>query len=166
MAAENISRALVFEDDAILSADFRAAILDILKAAATLAPGHLIFLGGADTKLPPDFLTYPAPLAPRRMTTTGGFVIDNALIRRRLEWLKHKGILPADGLMHRIDQDIGAPNFWPKRTMVQQASCAGQLKTTLDGSRSKHGLLYIKLRYRWRKFKNQSIRRWLKTIWD
>jgi len=165
MVKDNVSRALVLEDDAILNHDFRANIHKIITAADALAPGYLIFLGGADTKLPKDFLESPETLIPRRMTTADGFIIDNTLAKKRLQWLKNNSInLPADGLMCKIDEDIGALHYWPKQAIVQQASCTGQFKTTLDGSRSKHSLFYIGLRYRWHKFKNQSIKRWLKNI--
>ncbi|EGG94327.1 3-deoxy-D-manno-octulosonic-acid transferase [gamma proteobacterium IMCC1989] len=165
MAAESIQRALILEDDAILDESFRTDLEDIIKSADTLPPGHLIFLGGSDTKLPKGFLNHPFPLVPRRMTTADGFVIDSTLIFKRLEWLKHNKInLPADGLMCKIDADINAPHFWPKKSIVRQASCTGKFQTTLDGSRSKHSLLYIKLRFHWHKFKNQSVKRWLQKL--
>jgi glycosyl transferase, family 25 len=161
----NIGRALILEDDAILNEDFREKIQAIIKAADELPPGYLIFLGGADTKLPADFLNHPSPLVPRRITTADGLIIDHTIAKRRLEWLKKNKItLPADGLMCKIDEDIKLPHYWPKQAIVQQASCTGQFKTTLDSSRSKHSLLYIKLRYNWHKFKNQSLKRWLKNI--
>ncbi|MFT5117518.1 MAG: GR25 family glycosyltransferase involved in LPS biosynthesis [Kiritimatiellia bacterium] len=163
IAQKNISRALILEDDAILSKFFRQDIQNIIKASEELSPGHLIFLGGSDTKLPKNFLDHPSPLVPRRITTADGIIIDNALAHKRLEWLKHNLInLPADGLMCKIDEELNAPHYWPKKSIVQQASCTGKFKTTLDGSRSKHSLLYIKLRFHWHKFKNQSIKRWLK----
>ena len=162
MVADDLRRVLVFEDDVMLGDDFREAMRDIVRAADALSPGYLIFLGGADTKLPKGFLEYPSALIPRRMTTAEGCVIDHAMARRRLEWLtRHAVTLPADGLMCHIDEEIGAPHFWPRRAIVQQASCTGQFKTTIDDSRSKQSLLYIRLRYHWRKFKNQSVKRWM-----
>ncbi len=165
MVKDDLNRVLVLEDDALLSDDFREALDTILAAADDLDPGYLIFLGGADTKLPKDFLEHPSPLVPRRMTTADGFIIDRCIVEKRLDWLtKNTIVLPADGLMCKIDSDIDMPHFWPKKAIVQQASCTGQFKTTLDGSRSKHSLLYIKLRYHWHKFKNQSVKRWLKKV--
>ncbi len=162
MVAEGLNRVLVFEDDAMLCDNFREAMREIIGAAETLPPGYLIFLGGADTKLPKDFLSYPSVLLPRRLTTAEGYIIDRALAHRRLEWLgRHAVHWPADGLMCRMDEEIGAPHFWPRRAIVQQASCTGQFKTTIGGFRSKQSLVYIRLRYRWRKFKNQSVKRWL-----
>ncbi len=162
MVAEDLNRALVFEDDAILSDDFEESMLDITNATDALSPGYLIFLGGADTKLPKNFLEYPSTLIPRRMTTAEGFIIDNAIARRRLEWLRHNTVRwPADSLMRTIDEEIGAPHFWSRRAIVQQGSCTGKFKTTLDGARFGQSLSYIRLRYRWRKFKNQSIKRWI-----
>ena len=112
MAADNLHRALVFEDDAILSDDFREAMRDIVNVAETLPPGYLIFLGGADTKLPRGFLEYPSALVPRRMTTTEGFIIDNTIAHRRLEWLaRHAVSVPADALMRHMDEEIGVPHF-------------------------------------------------------
>ena len=162
MVKENIKRAMVFEDDIILTDNFREKLTQIIEDTKTLAPGYLIFLGGADTKLSPNFLQHPSPLVPRRITTAEGFIIDNTTAKKRCEWLLNNNIsLPADGLMCKIDQDMGLPHYWPKQAIVEQASCTGKFKTTLDGSRSKHSLLYIKLRYQWHKFKNQSWKRWI-----
>ena len=167
MVADGLHRTLVLEDDAILNDDFREAMLEIIRAADTLSPGYLIFLGGADTKLPKVFWESPSTLIPHRMTTTEGFIIDGTLARRRLEWLnRHAVQWPADHLMCRMDEEIGAPHFWPRRAIIQQASCTGQFKTTIDGSRSRQNLVYIQLRYRWRKFKNQSVRRWIKKYFS
>lgn len=165
MVAENIQRALILEDDAMLDSDFRVELKKIIESSNELSSGHLIFLGGSDTKLPKGFLNHPSSLVPRRMTTADGFIIDNTLALRRLEWLTHNKInLPADGLMCKIDTDIGALHFWPKKSIVRQASCTGKFQTTLDGSRAKHSLLYIKLRFHWHKLKNQSIKRWLQKL--
>ncbi len=162
---ENIGKALILEDDAILNEDFREEVTKIVQHTKVLPPGYLIFLGGADTKLPAEFLGYPEPLVPRRMTTADGFIIDNHMAKKRLEWLQENLIvLPADGLMCKIDSDLNLPHYWPKKSIVQQASCTGQFKTTLDDSRSKHSLTYIKLRYHWHKFKNQSFKRWIKKV--
>ena len=164
MVEEGLNRVLVFEDDVLLSGNFREAMLAIARAEVALPPGYLIFLGGADTRLPKGFLEHPSALIPRRMTTTEGFIIDGSIARRRLEWLNRNTVnLPVDSLMRKMDEEIGAPHFWPRRPIVQQASCTGQFETTLDGSRSKQHLLSIRLRYRWRKFKNQSVKRWLRN---
>ncbi len=162
MVKEGLNRVLVLEDDALLCDDFREAMREIVSAADTLAPGYLIFLGGADTKRPKDFFEYPSALIPCQMTTAEGFIIDSAIAHRRLEWLNRNTVRwPADNLMCKIDEEIGAPHFWFRRTIVEQASCAGKFKTTLNGSRSNQSLLCIRLRYRWRKFKNQSVKRWI-----
>lgn len=162
---ENIKRALILEDDAILSENFRDDLEKIIDATEQLNDGYLIFLGGADTKLPLNFLDHPLPLVPRRMTTADGFIIDHRIAKERLRWLKNNRIaMPADGLMAKIDSDLELPHYWPKTAIVQQASCTGQFKTTLDNSRSKHSLLYIKLRYKWHKFKNQTVKRILNGI--
>jgi glycosyl transferase family 25 len=165
MVNENLSRVLMLEDDAILSENFREDMNNIVRHSEKKQEAHLVFLGGSDTKLPENFLNYPEPLVPRRITTADGIIINNSLAKKRLEWLEKNTIsLPADGLMCKIDSDIDAPHFWPKKAIVEQASCTGKFQTTLDGSRSKHSLLYIKLRFHWHKFKNQSLKRWFNNL--
>lgn len=165
MVKNNFSNILVLEDDAILSDDFRDRLAEILEAKKNLESGHLIFLGGADTKIPEGFFEYPDPLVPRRMTTADGYIIDIDLAKKRLQWLqKNKVVLPADGLMCKIDEDLEVLHYWPKKAIVQQASCTGKFRTTLDGSRSKHSLFYLTLRYKWHKLKNQTVKRYLRRI--
>lgn len=165
MRNEGLDRVLVLEDDALLSENFIEALKEILEAADNLDPGYLIFLGGADTKLPKDFLNTPSTLVQRRMTTADGYIIDRCIAGKRLDWLKKNTVtMPADGLMCKIDDDIGMPHFWPKISIIQQASCTGKFKTTLDGSRLKHGLFYIRLIYQWKKIKNQSVKRLLNRL--
>ena len=165
MREENLERVLVLEDDALLDKDFGRELKIILEAADQLEPGYLIFLGGADTKLPKSFLSSPSALVERRMTTADGFIIDRCIANKRLDWLKKNTItMPADGLMCKIDADINIPHYWPKKAIVQQASCTGKFKTTLDDSRLKHGLMYVRIRYQWQKFKNQSVKRWFNNL--
>lgn len=165
MQSENLGRVLVLEDDALLNSDFLVELKKILKAADQLDPGYLVFLGGADTKLPKNFLNSRTNLIQRRMTTADGFIIDRCIADKRLEWLKTNTIaMPADGLMCKIDTDVNMPHFWPKKSIIQQASCTGKFKTTLDDSRLKHSLLYVRLRYKWQKFKNQSLKRYFYSV--
>src|ERR1700731_2805104 len=45
-------RVLVFEDDVLLHADFAAQLNAAMRAADALAPGWLVYLGGADARVP------------------------------------------------------------------------------------------------------------------
>ena len=90
---------MVFEDDVILHPAFRARLAAAMRAADALAPGWLVFLGGADAKVPDRFFRDPGPLVALPSTTAEGYVTDLEACRRRVAWCDaNKITLPADQL--------------------------------------------------------------------
>lgn len=155
-------RILVFEDDVLLVPGFADGLATALQAADRLPPGYLVFLGGADAKLPDAFFHESAPLFPMPIPTTEGYVVDAHAMARRLAWLDtHLIDLPADHLQNRIDQEQGIGQYWSRMPLVEQGSVTGMFTTALDGNRLKHSHLYNRLRYRWNKFRRRRLREWL-----
>lgn len=158
-AAKGHRRVLVFEDDAVLAADFVVSFDEAMRAATQLAPGWLVFLGGLDTKAPPEYFRAPGPLVELPIATAEGCVHDALAMQRRLQWLAgNQATLAADLLMRHIDAQQGTRQFWLRHPIVEQGSVWGMFDSRLDGSRQKHSRLYNRLRYRWNKFQ----RRWLR----
>jgi glycosyl transferase family 25 len=157
--AKGHRRVLVFEDDAVLAADFSIRFDEAMRAATQLAPGWMIFLGGLDTKVPFSYFRAPGPLVELPIATAEGCVHDALAMQRRLEWLsRNKVSLAADFLMRHIDAQQSTRQFWLRHPIVEQGSVLGIFDSYLDGNRQKHTRLYNILRNRWNKFQ----RRWLR----
>lgn len=158
-------RILVFEDDVILHPQFRAGMAELSRAAGALAPGWLIFLGGADTKVPDSFFLDAGPLVPMVNATTEAYVTDLEACRRRLSWCETNKIAePADHLIARIDRETGIAQYWPKEALVEQGSVTGLFESVLDSNRLKHSHIYNVARHRWTKWRRRTLRKhWVRA---
>lgn len=160
--AGGLRRILVFEDDVILAPDFQARFDEAMRAAERLSEGYLLYLGGADTRVPDSYFLATEPLVLLPIATAEGYVTDLAAVRRRLKWLEtHRVTLPADHLIRHIDEHSGTAHYWLRRPIVEQGSVTGLFTSVLDRSRQKHSKWFIQLRYRWNKFKRHRLRGWL-----
>lgn len=155
-------RILVFEDDVMLDADFTACFDAAMRAADALAPGWLVFLGGADTKVPDSYFLAPGPLVPLPIATAEAYVTDLEAARRRVAWVDANRVaLPADQLLKRIDAELGIAQFWLRPPIAEQGSVTGTFDSVLDANRQKHSRAYNVLRNRWNKFQRHRLRGWL-----
>jgi glycosyl transferase family 25 len=163
--AAGLRRILVFEDDVVLAPDFTTRFASAMQAADALPAGYLVYLGGADAKVPDYYFLSPGLLVELPIATTEGYVTDLEAIRRRLTWLEtNKVSLPADHLIKHIDASLGVTQYWLSRPIVEQGSVLGIFPSVLDGSRQKHSALFNRLRNGWNKFQRHSLRRWLAHI--
>lgn len=154
-------RILVFEDDVLLHKDFSTLLSQALLAADTITPGWLVYLGGADTKVPDSFFRSGGPLIPLQIATADGYVTDLTACRERVAWCEaNKIALPADHLIRHIDNQCGIRHYWLSEAIIEQGSVTGLFNSVLDGHRIKHGQLYNRLRYLWNKLHRRQIRRW------
>lgn len=161
-AERGLSRILVFEDDVLLAEDFGPRLDAALRAADALSPGWLIFLGGADTKVPDRYFLEPGPLIPLPIATAEAYVTDVEAARRRLAWADaHPVALPADHLLKRIDAELGIQQYWLRPPIAEQGSVTGTFGSVLDFNRQKHSRAYNILRNRWNKFQRHRLRGWL-----
>jgi len=155
-------RILVFEDDVLLARDFGARFDAAMRAADALPPGWLVYLGGADTKVPDRYFLAEGPLVPMPIATTEGYVTDRAAIEKRLAWASANRIgLPSDHLLRRLDPELGIPQYWLRPPLVEQGSVVGLFDSALDANRLKHRRAYNVLRNRWNKFQRHRLRGWL-----
>lgn len=142
---------LVFEDDIILDKFFKSEIKDVMDAAMRMCPGYLIFLGGADTKVPPSFFTNKHKLIEIPIATADGYVTDYTACQKRILWLENNQvILPADHLLKMIDKHVGIKQYWSYKPLVQQGSVFGMFTSSLDGNRRQKSNLQNLLRYRFK----------------
>jgi glycosyl transferase family 25 len=164
--ARGARRIMVFEDDVILHPEFRARLAAAMRAADALAPGWLIFLGGADAKVPDRFFLDPGPLVALASTTAEGYVTDLEACRRRVAWCDANKIThPADQLITHIDRLEAIAQYWPLGPLVEQGSVIGLFDSVLDATRLKHSRLYNVTRHRWTKWRRRTLRRhWVRAI--
>jgi glycosyl transferase family 25 len=163
--ARGARRVMVFEDDVVLDPRFHARLAAAMRAAAPLAPGWHIFLGGADAKVPDAFFLHAGPLVPLASTTAEGYVADLEACRRRVAWCAANKIdLPADQLITHIDRAERVAQYWPPEPLVEQGSVTGLFGSALDASRRKHSHLYNVARHRWTKWRRRTLRRhWVRA---
>ena len=155
-------RVMVLEDDAVLARNFQARLDEAMRAADRLPPGWLVYLGGADAKVPDRYFLSDGPLIPLPLATAEGYVTDAEAMRRRLAWIGENRIaLPADHLIRSMDAALGIPQYWLRPPIVEQGSVTGIFPSVLDASRQKHSRAYNVLRNRWSKFQRHRLRCWL-----
>jgi glycosyl transferase family 25 len=152
-------RILVCEDDVVLSKRFRAGLEQALAAAAALPDGWLLFLGGADTKVPDAFFLADGPLFPLPLPTAEAYLTDAVAMQRRLAWLDANRVTqPADHLINQIDSACGIGQYWLRRPIAEQGSVFGMFTSKLDKSRLKHTAVYNWSRYQWNKIRRRCLR--------
>jgi glycosyl transferase, family 25 len=145
----NYKNILVFEDDVILHQFFNQEIELVMKDIAKKDPSYLIFLGGADTRVPKEYFLTQEKIIRNPIATADGYITDLAACQKRLTWLEsHQVTLPADHLLKLIDQQLNITQYWSYRPLVEQGSVFGMFTSTLDGKRKNKSNLYNLLRYR------------------
>ena len=153
---------LIFEDDVILDKNFHKKLEVIIHAMKVLPKDFLIFLGGADAKVPNHFFLSQSPLVELPLATAEGYIVDLPSIKKRIQWLKtHKINLPADHLIVKIDQENKTQHYWSKEPLVEQGSVTGKFLTKLDQHRLKHSIYFNILRYQWNKLQRRRLRGFL-----
>lgn len=151
---------LVLEDDVLLFDKFEQNFEKVLGHTRHLTPGWLIFLGGADNKIDCRFLSQDEGLIEQDLTTAEAYLLDRHGCQRRLEWLRlNKLDRQADHQIKLIDRSLGIKHYWYSHPMATQGSITGLFSTALDASRAKHGSIYLNIRYRWNRFRRQTVPR-------
>jgi glycosyl transferase, family 25 len=149
---------LVFEDDVILHQFFNQEIDLVMKDIAKKDPSYLIFLGGADTRVPKEYFLSKEKIVKNPIATADGYITDHAACQKRLAWLEiNQAKLPADHLLKEIDQQEKITQYWSYKPLVQQGSVFGMFTSTLDGKRKNQSNLYNLLRYRFKIFTRRTI---------
>jgi glycosyl transferase, family 25 len=154
------SRILVFEDDVLLSPQFAPRLNEALHAAETLPPGWLIYLGGADARVPDRFFLARELLIALPIATTEGYVTDLAACRKRVAWSEaHQIDKPSDHLLRRVDAALGIRHYWLPDSLVEQGSVTGLFDSVLDTNRMQYHRLINTARNRWNKLRRRQLRR-------
>lgn len=158
--------ALVFEDDVVLFEGFVENLSLVLAQVSKLDPGWLVFLGGADGKIDKRFhCSGELRLVPKAISTAEAYLIDREGAEKRLSFLEGRKLqLPADHELRFLDETLDITQFWISKPLVTQGSILGLFKTSLDKSRAKHSAFYLNLKYRWNRFRRQTLPRFFWRI--
>lgn len=153
--------ALVLEDDVVLFEDFFGRLSKVLERAASLDPGWLIFLGGADNKIDSRYLegeNFDLVLSP--LTTAEAYLTDKVGSAKRVEWLTTNALdRQADHQLKLIDEAVNLSQYRVCAPMATQGSITGMFATALDSSRGKHGPTFLRFRYEYNRLRRQIIPR-------
>lgn len=149
MVERGCSRILVFEDDALLAADFRERFAEAMDAADRLQGPWCIYLGrGNNQYLGTRSTGALVPGGP--LPAADALVFNRAAAQQRLAYLAERRITrPADWLIRETDAALGIPHYWLREPLVEQGSMNGHFASELDAKRRGRGRWYAWLRYRW-----------------
>jgi len=151
MLQRNIARALILEDDVILSKAFLPALRGLMREEISLGDPHVTFLGcGGHYYVPNKQIRVGQWLYPRNQGKfADSYILSLATAKRRLDWIDANGItLPIDHTFEHIDRTLTTPMFWLEPPVVEQGSHNGKFSSTLHPS---HPLWFQALQFRWKK---------------
>ena len=158
-------RILILEDDVILHSSFSEKLNLALEAMDNLNAGYLLFLGGADTRVPREYFLEKGLIFKNPIATADGYVTDITACERRVHWINQKKAhLPADHLLKYIDQQCGTQQYWTTTALVEQGSVFGLFTSTLDQGRKNNSNTYNLARYRWKIFQRRTLPGWITRI--
>lgn len=156
----NFKNILVFEDDVILKTNFVSRLNDAVNDLERKQNPYLLYLGGADTKVPDSFLLSEDDIVEQPIATSEAYVTNFMASKRRIEWLNnHKVKLPSDFLLRTMDPLCGIVQYWLKEHIAEQGSVTGIFESSLDKQRQKHSFLFNYLRYQWQKINRKKLRK-------
>jgi glycosyl transferase family 25 len=153
----NYKNILVLEDDVVLNKNFTLIINKVMQSIQQKKSGYLVFLGGADTRVPKGYFLTNEPIFENPIATADGYITDLTACEKRLNWLaNHKATLPADHLLKKIDAEERITQYWSTQPLVEQGSVFGLFTSTLDGKRKAQSNIYNLIRYKIKIFTRRS----------
>ena len=158
--ARGYRRVLVFEDDAILAADFSQVFGAAMHEADRIEGPYMIYLGCGDNKyVTPsqraDSVLVKADLV---LPATDAIVVDQRAARMRLQYVAHQKITrPADWLMREADAAMGVAQYWLSDPIVEQGSMNGRFASVLDRKRIGRSRTWTWLRFRWDRWRRRTM---------
>lgn len=143
-------RILVLEDDVIFHDLFMSKIRNLCAELEPLS-SYLVYLGGADTKVPPEYFLATSSIIKNPIATTDGYITDYSACKKRLDWIcNHKITMPSDYLLKKIDPMLNIDHYWSTEPLVEQGSVFGLFSTTLDSNRKRKSSFHNLIRYKFK----------------
>lgn len=149
--------ALVLEDDAIFSKDFKIGLQRALDQSGQFPGDKVIYIGSGGNFFTPKSQRKPGQYLylSNRGRFGDSYVLDGATARKRLDWIHaHKISLPIDNQFETIDKQLGIKIVWLEDPIVEQGSKNGLFKSALEADPPTwlKGILF-----RWEKLKRKYI---------
>lgn len=160
-------RVLVFEDDSILASDFDKRFAEAMVAAEGVDEPFMIYLGcGANKYVEPvSGVTSPLVRTSIPLPATDATVLNARAAQLRLDYVAQNRITrPADWLMREADAAMGVAQFWLAQPIVEQGSMNGRFASVLDRKRIGRGRAWSWLRFRWDRWRRQTVKRALQDV--
>lgn len=152
-------RALILEDDAILSHEFLQGLRAAITEAASLQEPLVLFVGSGGNLYTPRSIRVPGKRLYRaaKGRLAEAYIIGREAATIRMQWIERHGIvLPADNLFDRIDREMGIALYWLEEPVVEQGSKNGTFRSALEPAppnfiqRVKFGLQKLRRKYLYR----------------
>ncbi len=159
--ARGYRRVLVFEDDAMLAADFSRVFGAAMHEADGIEQPYMIYLGCGDNKYVAPSLRSASVLVKANLAlpATDAIVVDQRAARLRLEYIGRRKITrPADWLMREADAAMGVAQYWLSDPIVEQGSMTGRFESVLDRKRIGRSRAWTALRFRWDRWRRRTLR--------
>lgn len=128
-------RALILEDDAIFSPDFKQGLHYALEEAPGFHDPKVIFIGCGGNFYTPKSQKKPGQhlYVGSRGRFTDSYIIDCDTAQKRLDWInKNKISSPIDNQFDQIDRELGISLLWLEDPVVEQGSKAGMFMSALE----------------------------------
>ena len=161
------SHLLVLEDDFVLRPNFFEQFDAVYRELVALPAGHLINLGGANSKVPLNLYRSSTFFYPHWMETCEGYLCDQTALGKLLSWLDANLVdRPSDHMIRKASQEVGVQHYWPKDALLEQGSLYGLFPSELDSVRSKTLSVSLRLMYESKKFRRRTLRKWFAAIFS
>jgi len=135
IAERNWQRALVLEDDAILTRDFSEGIRKALRESEGFDFPYVLLVGSGGNQYTPRNRRVPGQCLYRadKGRLTEAYVLPSRTARLRAEWIDRNGIsLPIDNLFDRMDRELNIGLYWLEPPIVEQGSKNGRFRSVLE----------------------------------
>ena len=152
-------RSLIFEDDVVLSRDFKAILARVVEESKKMAEDHAIFLSNSGNYYTPRSRRRPGQYLyeAAHSRAADAYLVSGEVCRKRVEWLRENGFtLPIDHQFHVVDQALGIRTFWVEDPIAEQGSMNGLFKSAVE---VKHAPVVQRLRWQLDKFYKKHILR-------
>jgi len=156
---------LVLEDDFLLRPNFLNKFYALYQRLGELPAGHLVNLGGANSKVPFELYRSKPFFYAFRMETSEGYLCDKIALKKLLKWIDDNLVdRPSDHMIRKASQESGVVHYWPKESLVEQGSLFGLFPSELDRKRSKTVRIWLKTLYEWKKFRRRTVKKFFSYI--
>lgn len=128
-------RALILEDDVILTPGFVQGVRDALTESSGFEEPFVLFIGSGGNLYTPRSRLVPGQRLYRssRGRLAEAYIVNRRAAERRVSWIEQHGIvLPADNLFERIDLEQGIASYWLEEPVAVQGSKNGTFRSALE----------------------------------